>query len=140
MERRDRAARCRELSSDHRPQALRDRMDSVVASGFLVALALVQAPGWTAADTKLDLAVNPGGFLRRSLSLWDPNGAAGQLQNQAYGYLFPMGPFFWVGHELGLPAWVVQRLWWALLLLVAWHGMHRLLVRLGERDPGGPGS
>ena len=131
MERRDRAARCRELSSDHRPQALRDRMDSVVASGFLVALALVQAPGWTAADTKLDLAVNPGGFLRRSLSLWDPNGAAGQLQNQAYGYLFPMGPFFWVGHELGLPAWVVQRLWWALLLLVAWHGMHRLLVRLG---------
>lgn len=122
------------MSAPGHDRGLRQRMDRVVASAFLAALAFVQLPGWTAADTKLDLVVDPGGFLSKALSLWDPLGAAGQLQNQAYGYLFPMGPFFWVGHASGLPAWVVQRLWWALVLVVAWQGMHRVLERLGVGD------
>ena len=109
----------------------RGRLDRLVPSAFLVALAFVQRPGWAAADTKLDLVVDPGGFLQRALSLWDPLAAGGQLQNQAYGYLFPMGPFFWLGHTLGVPGWVVQRLWWALLLVLAYHGMLRVLERLG---------
>lgn len=112
-------------------QLWRRRFDRIVPSAFLVALAFVQRPGWTAADTKLDLVVDPGGFLGRALSLWDPLAAGGQLQNQAYGYLFPMGPFFWLGHLLQVPAWVVQRLWWALILLVAYHGVLGVLERLG---------
>ncbi|MGL5849215.1 MAG: alpha-(1-_3)-arabinofuranosyltransferase domain-containing protein, partial [Phycicoccus sp.] len=112
-------------------QRWRRRLDRLLPTVFLVALAFVQRPGWTAADTKLDLVIDPGGFLARSVSLWDPLAAGGQLQNQAYGYLFPMGPFFWVGDTVGLPGWVVQRCWWALLLVVAYHGALLVLERLG---------
>jgi arabinofuranan 3-O-arabinosyltransferase len=31
------------------------------------------------------------------------------MANQSYGYLWPMGPFFWLGHQLGVPGWAVQR-------------------------------
>ncbi|WP_170323918.1 alpha-(1-_3)-arabinofuranosyltransferase [Cryptosporangium phraense] len=99
----------------------------------LVVLAFLQKPGDIAADTKLDLVVDPIAFLGRALGLWDPTGYAGQLQNQAYGYLFPMGPFFSLGNLLHVDAWMVQRLWFAALLVGAWGGTYRLLnaLRIG---------
>lgn len=97
----------------------------------LVAVAFVQQPGQIVPDTKLDLSVSPGRLLAGAWHLWDPTTAMGSLRNQAYGYLWPMGPFFALGQAIGLPAWVVQRAWWALLLVLAAAGTERLAARLG---------
>ncbi|MEH1058977.1 alpha-(1-_3)-arabinofuranosyltransferase [Micromonospora sp. CPCC 206171] len=101
----------------------------------LSALAFLQDPGLVVIDTKVDLAIDPAGWLTRSLHVWDPDGTFGQLQNQAYGYLWPMGPFFLAGKLLALPAWVVQRLWWALVMTVACTGVVRLAERLHIGTP-----
>ena len=101
----------------------------------LTALAFLQDPGMTAIDTKADLVVDPAGWLMRALHVWDPAGTFGQLQNQAYGYLWPMGPFFLAGDLLGIPEWAVQRLWWALLLIVACTGVITLADRLRIGTP-----
>jgi arabinofuranan 3-O-arabinosyltransferase len=113
-----------------RPSPTVWRMRNVTICILLTALAFLQEPGLTLADTKVDLVVNPVGWLDRALHLWNPSGNFGQLQNQAYGYLWPMGPFFAVGSSLGLSAWVIQRLWWALVLCVAFTGVVKLAGRL----------
>ena len=95
------------------------------------AFSLNSDPGRIFNDTKIDLVLNPRAFLSRAVNLWDPLGSAGQLQNQAYGYLFPMGPFFWLGDAVGLPGWATQRLWWGLLLTVSYTGFVVLSGRLG---------
>ena len=108
------------------PPLLVRRLRQAIGALLLVAVAFMQSGTNMVADTKLDLVVAPGRFLARSLQAWDPQAAFGQLQNQAYGYLFPMGPFFWLGEQGGLPAWLIQRTWWCLVLLVAYAGMLRL--------------
>ena len=87
-------------------------------------------------DTKLDLTANPLRFLARAFNLWNSDLPFGQAQNQAYGYLFPHGAFFLLGDVLGLPGWVTQRLWWALLLTVGFWGLLRLAEALGIGTPG----
>ena len=50
--------------------------------------------------------------------MWTSTGQLGDVQSgQQTGYLFPMGPFFAVGHAFGIPDWIVQRLW----LGTSWH-------------------
>ncbi|MEV0294496.1 alpha-(1-_3)-arabinofuranosyltransferase family protein [Nocardia sp. NPDC050710] len=100
-----------------------------VVAAFL--LTFLQSPGQTVADTKYDLAQNPLGFLERAAHLWSSQAPMGQVQNQAYGYFFPHGAFFSAGHVLGVPAWVTQRIWWALLLLAGFWGIIRLCEVLG---------
>jgi arabinofuranan 3-O-arabinosyltransferase len=97
----------------------------------LALLVFRQRSGQVAADTKLDLLVDPLRFLRNSVSIWDGTANAGQLQDQAYGYLFPMGPFFVVGKWAQLDPWVIQRSWEALLVLAAFVGAFRLARALG---------
>ena len=94
-------------------------------------LAFVQRTGLATADTKINLHVDPGRFLSDVASMWTSTGQLGGVQSgQQAGYLFPMGPFFALGHALGLPDWVVQRLWLGLLLWLAAWGVVRLLDAL----------
>ncbi|MEV0348736.1 alpha-(1-_3)-arabinofuranosyltransferase family protein [Nonomuraea sp. NPDC050680] len=102
--------------------------------GFAV-LTFTTKPGSIISDTKLDLALNPIGWLERAAHLWDPQ-HFGQLQNQVAGYLFPMGPFFALGDLVNLAPWVTQRLWLTLLLCVAFLGVERLGRQLGVGTPG----
>lgn len=132
--------------SSARSIALGDRFGAMLAKGRLglpprpaphtwisfgivaatIALNLLQQPGLITFDTKLDLQFDPGGFMERSLSLWNGDSAVGGLQNQASGYLFPMGPAFLLGHSLGVPMWVWERLWSAVVMLLAYGGARRL--------------
>ncbi|PRC47478.1 hypothetical protein C6A85_84750, partial [Mycobacterium sp. ITM-2017-0098] len=101
------------------------------AAAAALVLAFSQSPGQISPDTKLDLTANPLRFLSRAFHLWNSELPFGQAQNQAYGYLFPHGTFFLAGDVLGVPAWVTQRLWWALLLVVGFWGVLRVAEALG---------
>ncbi|WP_206428599.1 alpha-(1-_3)-arabinofuranosyltransferase [Mycolicibacterium stellerae] len=107
-----------------------------LVAALSLALTFAQSPGKISPDTKLDLTANPLRFLARALNLWNSELPFGQAQNQAYGYLFPHGAFFLLGDVVGLPGWVTQRLWWALLLTVGFWGLLRLAEALGIGSPG----
>ncbi len=113
----------------------RERVWTWLGAVFLVGCAWAPTSGFNTVDTKLDLSIDPAAFLARTLQAWDPSASFGQMQNQAYGYLLPMGPFFWLGHEAHLPGWIVQRLWWSLLLVVAYSGMVLLARQLRIGTP-----
>ncbi len=83
-------------------------------------------------DTKIDLHVDPSGFVSDVASAWSSTGDLGHVQGGQYGgYLFPMGPFFALAHALGAAPWLVQRLWLALVLFLAAWGAARLMEELG---------
>ncbi|HEX7095440.1 MAG TPA: alpha-(1-_3)-arabinofuranosyltransferase family protein, partial [Acidimicrobiales bacterium] len=92
---------------------------------------LLTAPGQVAADTKAYLYTDPARLIARAGWMWDPNVAAGTVTHQTIGYLFPMGPYYWVFDQLGVPDWIAQRLWLGTILFAAATGTAWLLRRLG---------
>jgi hypothetical protein len=99
---------------------------------------LLTKPGKVVADTKSYLYLDPGRLLERAASMWDPHIGMGTVTHQNIGYLFPMGPYYWVMHLLGVPAWVSQRLWFGSILFAAAVGVLYLLRTLDVRGPGAP--
>ncbi|HEY6887804.1 MAG TPA: alpha-(1-_3)-arabinofuranosyltransferase family protein, partial [Solirubrobacter sp.] len=115
----------------------RDRALPLALAVLAFALALIQRPGKASSDTKIDLHVDPVGFLGDVANAWSSTGDLGHVQGGQYGgYLFPMGPFFALLHTLGLGPWLVQRLWLGLILALAAWGAVKLMDELDGRPRG----
>ena len=115
-----------------RPRLLRGRWGAPLALALLAYVpSLATAPGVVAADTKQYLVLDPGRLLATAASLWDPGQFGGHVTHQQIGFLWPMGPWFWLGHAAGVPAWVTQRLWLGTVFLAAGLGMRWLARHLG---------
>ncbi|MDX6571556.1 MAG: arabinofuranan 3-O-arabinosyltransferase, partial [Gaiellales bacterium] len=116
---------------------LRDKLVPLSLAAGCYLLALLQRPGLASSDTKIDLHVDPSGFLSDVAAVWSPTGSLGHIQGGQYGgYLWPMGPFFALLHGIGLSPWVVQRLWLGTLLALGAWGVVRLLDALWSRERG----
>src|SRR4051794_541246 len=121
------------------PARIRTHAVPLALAVLAFVLALLQRPGWSSSDTKIDLHTDPIRFVGEITSLWTPSSGLGGVESAQYaGYLFPMGPFFALGHALGVSDWVVDRLWLGLLLAVGCWGVVRLTEALGAaRTPVG---
>src|SRR3954452_4792368 len=95
---------------------------------------LLTAPGKVAADTKAYLYLDPSRLLIRAVSLWDPNVGMATVTHQNIGYLWPMGPWFWLFDHLGAPDWIAQRFWMGTLLFLAGAGVLYLGHVIGPRS------
>ena len=111
-----------------------ERYARVLCWAVYVALAIfvvTEKWGQTTSDTRLDLAEAPGKFLGDTFSLWNPRVSLGEMQNQAYGYLFPQGSFFAALEWAQVPGWVAERFWTVLVLVVACEGLRRAARAIG---------
>jgi arabinofuranan 3-O-arabinosyltransferase len=109
----------------------------VALAALSYVLALIQRPGEVVADTKAHLYLDPSRFLRDVLSLWSSSPDLGHVWASQYGgYAWPMAPWFALGDQVGLPVWVVHRLWLGTILFAAAWGVVRLLDALLSRRRG----
>ncbi|MEU5898309.1 alpha-(1-_3)-arabinofuranosyltransferase [Streptomyces venezuelae] len=92
---------------------------------------LAVKPGRMTFDTKLGVAVDPWQFLSDLGQLWHDRGGFGGIQDQYVGYAFPMLPFYGLADLVQLPVWLAERLWFSLIVAVAFWGALRLAERLG---------
>ena len=97
---------------------------------------LLTARGEISADTKAYLLLDPGKFLERVPFMWDAHIDAGTVTHQNIGYLFPLGPWYWIFKTIGVPIWIAERLWFGTLLFAAGAGTLWMLRKLGLRGPG----
>lgn len=97
---------------------------------------LLTRPGQVGADTKTYLYLDPGRLLSRAAHMWDPNIGLGTVTHQNIGYLWPMGPFYWLFETLGVPDWVAQRVWLGSIILFAGLGVRFMMRELRWVGPG----
>jgi len=125
------------------PAAFTRRVAPLVGTGEVLGLAIVayipflaSSRGLVSSDTKQYLYLDPARLLARAPYMWDPHIAAGTVPHQNIGYLFPMGPWFWVFDRIGAPDWVAQRLWLGSITFAAALGARWLFTMLGTRRAG----
>lgn len=109
-----------------------------LAIGVLLVLSLLPvliAGTAVNADTKQWLLLDPTRLMERAPFLWDQYVNGGTVTHQNIGYLLPMGPFFSIFHSLGMPAWLIQRVWIGSILFGASFGAFTLFRRLWGRSP-----
>ncbi|MYA75620.1 MAG: DUF3367 domain-containing protein [Acidimicrobiaceae bacterium] len=97
---------------------------------------IFSSPGKVGADTKTYLYLDPSRLLAEASSLWDSDVAMGTVTHQTIGYLWPMGPFYWLAETLQSPDWLAQRLWVGSILFGAAAGVRYLLKILDWRGGG----
>ena len=111
------------------------RLLGALALVAYVPLLLTQR-GWVSADTKTYLYIDPSKLMSRAWSMWDPSIGLGTVTHQNVGYLWPMGPYYWLLDQIGVPDWAAQRIWWGTIIFAAGAGVAYLLRTLGWRGPG----
>ena len=114
----------------------RSRWTIAVAVAVAYGPLLASSPGLVGADTKTYLYLDPGRLMSQATVLWDADRALGTVTHQNIGFLWPMGPFYWVFDVAGAPDWVAQRLWVGTLLVAAGLGVRYLLRTLGFEGRG----
>ena len=118
-----------------RPATESARLHLGLAVVAYVPLLLAQRQ-WVSADTKTYLYLDPARLLSRAWSMWDPTVGFGTVTHQNIGFLWPMGPFYWLLDAIGVPDWAAQRLWWGTLIFGAGAGVAYLLRKLNWSGPG----
>jgi arabinofuranan 3-O-arabinosyltransferase len=102
---------------------------------LFLATTFAQSWGLLEDDTKLPVIMAPLAWIRAALNMWGQGGItgvpSGGVQDEAFGYLFPMAPFFAGAHALHVPVWVSERIWLALLLTIGCWGVIRLAEAMG---------
>ncbi|MHB1518329.1 MAG: alpha-(1-_3)-arabinofuranosyltransferase domain-containing protein [Acidimicrobiales bacterium] len=84
---------------------------------------LATKPGVVSDDTKTYLYLDPWKWIKTSASIWDPTVALGSVTHETIGYVFPMGPYYWLMSVTSVPTWVAQRLWLGSLVFAAAAGV-----------------
>ncbi len=108
------------------------RWGTVIVPALLTYIPLLlTSPGVVGADTKTYLYLNPGKVLADAPYVWNTQIGLGTVTHQYIGYLWPMGPFYWLFDALGVPDWVAQRLWIGTVIFAAGMGVRFLCRTLG---------
>ena len=119
---------------------MRDRLQRAQPVLAFIALCyiplLLTSPGQVVADTKSYLYLDPGRLLSRAGSMWDPHVGLGTVTHQNIGFLWPMGPYYWLMEQAGVPDWAAQRLWLGSIMGAAGFGVRYLLRTFGWRGTG----
>jgi arabinofuranan 3-O-arabinosyltransferase len=123
-------------ATDARGPKQREGLLWILLTLAVVPWVLTTKVGWLAADTKAYLYLDPGKLLASAQSMWNPDIGMGGVTHQNIGYLFPMGPYYWLVHALGIPMWLGQRIWLSALLLAAGGGV-LFVGRLLRLSPAG---